>query len=471
MKAIVIGSGIGGTGSAALLASEGYEVIVLEKNSFIGGRCSSTVRDGIIVDNFAHIFPIGIKGPIGRIAKRVGADIEFIRHDPGAMLYDDRDGKLRKYPQPLDMNPPLTQLKMALNLGVKLRKMPSAGILFRKLLAADDAFCLENDDRKLVDFISRYTNDEQVHRFINVFCYMMFTISYTEASAGEFIYCFREMFKASDISYPKGSAGAITAAFAEAVENMGGEVRRSCEAKGVVCDNGRVRGVETESGFLEADLVLSNAGIDITADLAGEDAMGKDYMEYAGRLRYSGAGVVAKYLIDGIVADYPAVIYMPEADAANMFSFIEEGGTPSDLMMMMPVVDRLDPGSVPAGKQLIIAATPGKPEPLNDSSEPLLKALERQLFELFPDMKNSIIWKESVKPEHISAVTGRKKRGESVGVAQIPGQVGKSRPSPLTPVNGLYNVGVDAGARGIGTWMAAASAEHVANLVKTKHRI
>ena len=38
--AIVIGAGIGGTSTAARLASAGFSVTVLEKNSFTGGRCS-----------------------------------------------------------------------------------------------------------------------------------------------------------------------------------------------------------------------------------------------------------------------------------------------------------------------------------------------------------------------------------------------------------------------------------------------
>jgi phytoene desaturase len=37
-KAIIIGSGIGGLGAANLLAQKNYEVLVLEKNDYLGGR-------------------------------------------------------------------------------------------------------------------------------------------------------------------------------------------------------------------------------------------------------------------------------------------------------------------------------------------------------------------------------------------------------------------------------------------------
>ncbi len=50
-----------------------------------------------------------------------------------------------------------------------------------------------------------------------------------------------------------------------------------------------------------------------------------------------------------------------------------------------------------------------------------------------------------------------------------PGQVGKKKPSQRTPVQGLYLVGVDAGARGIGTEQAVASAEALTALFKRNH--
>jgi all-trans-retinol 13,14-reductase len=43
---IVIGSGFGGLSSGAMLAKHGYKVLVLEKNSTVGGLCSSYVKDG-----------------------------------------------------------------------------------------------------------------------------------------------------------------------------------------------------------------------------------------------------------------------------------------------------------------------------------------------------------------------------------------------------------------------------------------
>jgi hypothetical protein len=45
-----------------------------------------------------------------------------------------------------------------------------------------------------------------------------------------------------------------------------------------------------------------------------------------------------------------------------------------------------------------------------------------------------------------------------VSTGQTPDQVGKKRPSVQTPLRGLYLAGCNAGARGVGTELAAASA-------------
>lgn len=44
--AIIIGSGVGGTATAARLAVAGFDVTVLERNSFTGGRCSLIHHQG-----------------------------------------------------------------------------------------------------------------------------------------------------------------------------------------------------------------------------------------------------------------------------------------------------------------------------------------------------------------------------------------------------------------------------------------
>ena len=55
-KVIIIGAGLGGLVCAALLAKEGLDVTVVEKNQRVGGCLQSYRRDNAIFDTGMHIF-------------------------------------------------------------------------------------------------------------------------------------------------------------------------------------------------------------------------------------------------------------------------------------------------------------------------------------------------------------------------------------------------------------------------------
>ena len=47
---VIVGSGIGGTISGALLAHAGFKTLILEKNTRIGGACNSYIKNGFTID-------------------------------------------------------------------------------------------------------------------------------------------------------------------------------------------------------------------------------------------------------------------------------------------------------------------------------------------------------------------------------------------------------------------------------------
>ena len=75
---IVVGSGIGGSTCAALLANAGFRTLLLEKNNEVGGACSSYTKEGFVIDAACHIIPVGMKGILGKILERCGVhNLEF----------------------------------------------------------------------------------------------------------------------------------------------------------------------------------------------------------------------------------------------------------------------------------------------------------------------------------------------------------------------------------------------------------
>ncbi|MDO9398867.1 MAG: phytoene desaturase family protein [Herbiconiux sp.] len=87
--AIVIGGGISGLASAALLARDGYQVTLLEKNERVGGRAGRWEHEGFTFDTgpswylmpevFDHFFKL-----LGTSAE---AELELVKLDPGYRVY------------------------------------------------------------------------------------------------------------------------------------------------------------------------------------------------------------------------------------------------------------------------------------------------------------------------------------------------------------------------------------------------
>jgi phytoene dehydrogenase-like protein len=72
-KVAVIGSGIAGSGIAALLAHSGdYEVDLYEKNGLIGGRFASYTKEGFRLDIGCHMIANCEKGTMGQILDILG---------------------------------------------------------------------------------------------------------------------------------------------------------------------------------------------------------------------------------------------------------------------------------------------------------------------------------------------------------------------------------------------------------------
>jgi phytoene desaturase len=96
---IVIGAGLGGLSSGALLARQGRNVLVLEQSDRIGGCCSTFEQEGYRFDVGASI--VEIIQPIERVFKALGTtlqrEVDLISCDP-IMSYIFPDGKRITYP-------------------------------------------------------------------------------------------------------------------------------------------------------------------------------------------------------------------------------------------------------------------------------------------------------------------------------------------------------------------------------------
>lgn len=449
-KVVVIGSGIGGSACAALLSKSGCDVTVLESHPFPGGRCSTFERDGFVYDFGVHMFSRGVKGPHGEINRRLGGNLKWITKNPACRVM----GK-KEFDFPLDLKPLLQQIRLATKLGVRVKNYFGAYRLFRALLRGKNVE--QNDAVILRDYVSRYTNDEVIHLFINCISQLYFALSYQESSAGEFIWSFSRMFNDASFGYPAGGARAIPQTFVDSVFRFGGKTLFNEQVTDIRIDNGKVTGVETASGFYPADIVISNAGICRTIELAGDIHFSEEYIETAKRYKYSNPYATITYALDRPVIPYPVVFYMPDLSPEKIFDYILNNAPPEDPYIFMPVPSNLDPNLAPDGKQLVIAGTPVSVSASDQLCSQTLDRVHSRVCSLFPGLEKAVLWQERGTRSDTCRLT-KHDEGGAIGIGQFPDQSGRLRPTLDTPVHGLWLVGADAGSRGIGTELAAGSA-------------
>ncbi|NPV58383.1 MAG: NAD(P)/FAD-dependent oxidoreductase [Actinobacteria bacterium] len=493
-KVVVIGSGVGGAGIAALLQSRGHEVTLLEKNGYHGGKCSSFVKDGYVVDSGVHMYSMGPSGPLGMLNRRVGGDLEWCVANPMSDIISSGRVHMLAYQNQFDPRGLLENLKaVALDKRITKEGMHDASKRMRlleketyraakrmrprevldaaaRIARRDEALLSELDGITLQEFAHQVTDDFGLLGTLATLCMVLLVVPYTLASAGEFLWCYASIYRNRSLGVPRGSAREVPGSYLRAFLRAGGEFRLGCKVKGIRVENGRVLGVESAEGeFFPADVVVSNAGIKRTLELAGEDNFPPEYVAYVRGLRYSYSFITVKYGLARRVVDVgaPSFFNKPHVHPDHMFDYIDEGGVPEDPLLFVPMPSEWDPFVAPVGKQLLIMGVPGPSEVTPEKVEQCERILDRaedKLYELFPAVRDNAEWKMRTHISHTAAITG-KPTGECIGLAQCVGQTGLAKPSCRTPVEGLWLVGTDAGARGVGTEQAAASALYLAGLL------
>ena len=490
---VVIGSGVGGAGVAALLQARGFQVTLVERNDFYGGKCWSFARDGFLVDSGVHMFSMGASGQHGDLNRMVRGDLEWFTANPSEHLLLNGKYRINLYQSLTDPRAMLTNLRA----NMLIAKDRAAGLLgggmsreldrevyrasrrnspletlrsVAKIARLNPSYLAELDEITLQEFMHRITDDWTPLQGIAALSMLLTVVPYEQVSAGEFLWCFTNAFRKQTLGVPRGGSREIPGAFLRAFARDGGELRLGCEVEKIIVSDGKARGIRTSEGEeIASDYVVSNAGIKRTLEMAGEEHFPQEYISFVKDLSYSRSFITAKYGLDRRVVDLPTPSFfnIPSVDPDHMFDYIADGGVPEDPFLFTPFPSEWDHYAAPPGKQLIICGVPGPIEVTEEKvaqCELILDRAEERLLEIFPQIEGHVQWKMRTHISHTASITG-KPTGECIGLAQCVGQTGVHKPTPWTPVKDLWLVGADAGARGVGTEQAAGSAIYVSNLL------
>lgn len=450
VNTIIVGSGIGGLAMGALLLNKqpNREILILEKNSGIGGRLFSYEKEGFKLDIGAHVFSRSDKGPVGDILRMTGKDdrIKFTYVRPMTHY----QGKVFAFPRGL-------QEMIAEKDFDRLTSM------FKEIRSLTSYQIEELDEIDLCSYVHRFTDNTLVHACIDNVCNIYVCVPYFKASAGEFIRCIQAEASARSSGYPNEGCKSVADAIADGIRDKGGIIKTNTQVDKIIIEDSVAKGVVANGNNYFADTIISNTDIKHTMlNLVHEDQLNKEYVNSIKALEYSYSTLVLRIALDKILVDWRLLTHIGSDNPIEYHRDLESGRIPDNLLLFMPVPSNFAPEVAPEGKQLLVALTfiPFNFEDIEGLKEAMIDNIQ---YHLIPDIRKHIMWIDMTTPSTLSKFAGED--GAIIGLGQTIHQTGPNRPDNRTPIKNLYLCGGEAGGWGVGTELAIESAKSLAQLI------
>ena len=477
---IVIGSGVGGSGCAALLAAAGYDTILIEKNERLGGACSSYYKNGFTIDVAVHMFAGG--NHFKKVLEKTG-------HPNEIKFYEElgsRTAMRRKDTIPVDILSGDTDFVKAYQkfltvLGATEKETKEIMDIFGIMMMIRKKEVYKYMEVPLSEYLNRFTDSPVVHGLFAYFCGIMFTIPHTIASTGEYLYTMHQ--GSGELVYPFGGAIAIPNGFGRIVEKEGSQVITKSRVKKIILNGNKVEGVELQDGtYIKSNIIVSNTGIKPTILnlLDDKSLLEKRYIKQVKNLIPSFSAITFKVALKKKIITYYDAIHLFYADfdtfqedsLTNVWKSLQDGKIPKEAAFMSPIPSNMDPSLAPKGKQLMILGgiAPAK-LPENKSWQPWIDRYWEMILEFYPEFEKNLEFLDITTPKDIIMATG-KPEAPVEGTALTVNQAGDKRISSIIPnIEGLYVAGDTAGTNihGIGTQLALYSGINVFNLIQDKY--
>ncbi len=478
--AIVIGAGYGGTTVAALLASAGRRVALVEKTNNAGGKAQTVDRKGYRYEMFGAV---GIPADGSRFHELVNtlgvADrTEFIISDQkvAATRYRAPDGTWHEFVTGLRQTGSADEIDGIRRLfDVTDDDLAKIGNLYMAALAIDDDGLETLDDVGMLTWMSQFDLPAPLVSQVATTLNMAMVAPVDRLAASEGVLFLRQLVTGGAGRYHIGGYGQVAEVCAQVVAENGGVYLTNQRVHEIVVEDGRAVGIRTDSGVMRGRAVISNAGIQPTVlGLAGASHFPDNYVDLVRSLEPSWAIAGARYVLDTEIFEQALIpIYSDESWLdTERFARMEAGHIPDIPLLVVDVPSIFDPGLLAEpGHQIVTTQVFCSPDPTSTMGDLVFERGEQVLNSLWPEMAAHIIRREFYGPRQCSRLTRDSVLpgvgGEAIGLAQVVGQVGKSKPDVRTPLPGLYLVGCDAGGRGAGTHQAVDSGFNVATIVDT----
>lgn len=458
---IIIGSGLGGLTTAALLSKSGKKVLVIEKHDRPGGYLQSFKRKGYHFDSSVHFSGGCIemeennKGAIFKTLKMLNVEYEctFLHTDP-FMRFSLPDYSITLPADLLELEKKLCKdfpkekkqikklLKFCLKMDNDLRRLPdNLNLLNKILMPFTFPRVVRFGNTTLNNGLSHFLKDKHL-KAIFASLSACFAMPVEKVSFAMWSHILVSFF-AEKVAYCKGTFQELANALVKGMESYSGKLLLNTTVESIEIENSTVTGVTLNNGTtVNAPVVISNADLRHTYEqLINANNVPEKYLQTIKQLKPSlscfaiFAGTdLPLHTMD---LSHENFIY----DTPDMTKWYCNPDIKTDFNIIVSIPSITDPTVAPKGKHniSILSFIPYK-KMENDERKEFTDFLLDEVEKIIPGLKKHIDFIETATPTTFERYTNNYK-GSSLGWECSVDQVGDKRPSYQSPIHGLWHTG------------------------------
>ncbi len=424
---VIVGAGFGGLCAGALLANKGKKVLILEKDDAVGGVAKSIKYQGHALDDGAHM-PARV-GHLDNLFSEIGIPFPEFSIVKNAEIYHEGQWINVKELFPVELYKKAMKIIMSLS-SEELSRL---------------------DDLPLDEWVEQVAPTPEMRKLFNYFgCVTSVGNRYNTYSAGEMLFILREIVEmgkafSDNGGVIKGGMNKVLNPLADFIKSHGGEIRLNTSVDSVEIKDGRAVGVNVEAGErLFHSQVLSVETI--KADTVIVTVPMWDMFSVLDETQFPTWWVDWVKWLGSKVSHVWSIIYSLDKPPFDPQAFRWTERMPvsnnSGIFFQMPNYSDDGTHQFHSCYQGHYDEFPDlfniKSASVRHNTREIIDTLERETFQLFPQVKDAYNW----KVVHAAVY----------GIAQSPGLVGDKRPSMAPPgVSNMYIVSSTVReARGIG---------------------
>ena len=502
-RTIVIGGGIAGLATAALLAREGHKVTLLEQHAEVGGRAGSWERDGFRFDTGPswYLMPEVFDHFFRMLGTTADEQLDLVQLDPGYRVYGEG------HSEPLDVSASVDEnleLFESVERGAAMRlakyldnarevydmakehflysTFHRLGPVFGGDVTAHTARLLRLMIEPLDSLTKRTVHDTRLRQILG---YPAVFLGSSPKLAPSMYSLMSHLDLVDGVSYPLGGFTRVIERIADLTRAQGAEIRTDAVVKRIVVDGGAATGVEIvgkkgKIEFLDADLVVSTADLHHTETVLLDREESRTYPEEYWEKRIAGPG--ALLLMLGVSGELPelehhTLFFAKNWNAGFKAIFGSIPRVPETLSLYVCKPSGVDAGVAPEGTENLFVLVPIPADPalgrggIDRGGDDAIEALADRVIEQIadwagiPDLAERVVLRRTVGPGDFAADLNSWK-GSALGPAHTLRQSAFFRTGNVSrKVKNLYYAGSST-IPGIGLPMCLISAELVLKRVR-----